>query len=85
LSRHTKLFRRILSGKEANIRFTALRAMLLYLGFEERTHGSHHVFIHRGVKDLINLQDVRGDAKPYQVRQVRRILLAYGFHLKLEG
>ena len=53
--------------------------MLLNLGFEERTRGSHHIFRKEGVDKRINLQ--RGDsmAKAYQVRQIRSIILKYGF------
>jgi hypothetical protein len=46
-------------------------------GFEERTSSSHHLFVKPGVKELINLQRESGKAKPYQVRQVRKILLRY--------
>lgn len=48
------------------------------LGFEERTSSSHHLFVKHGVEDLINLQRESGKAKPYQVQQVRKILLRYG-------
>ncbi len=48
------------------------------LGFEERTRGSHHVFVKLGVEDLINLQREGSMAKPYQVRQLRRVLTRYG-------
>jgi len=52
--------------------------LLRNLGFEERTSGSHHLFIKPGVEELINLQREGSKAKPYQVRQVRKILLQYG-------
>jgi len=38
----------------------------------------HHVFNRRGLTSPINLQDIAGNAKEYQVRQVRRILLEQG-------
>jgi hypothetical protein len=47
------------------------------LSFEERTRGSHHVFIRPGVEELINLQRDGNMAKPYQVRQVRTVLTRY--------
>jgi hypothetical protein len=35
-----------------------------------RRRGSHRIFRRPGTPRLLNLQDVRGMAKPYQVRQV---------------
>ncbi|HSR53463.1 MAG TPA: type II toxin-antitoxin system HicA family toxin [Acidobacteriota bacterium] len=79
MSKEGKLLWRILRGRsDANIRFGDLCNLLRSLGFEERTSGSHHVFIRPGVEELINLQRQGNKAKPYQVRQVRKILLRYG-------
>ena len=78
MNRQEDLRQRILGGRsDANIRFNELRAFLLRLGFTERTRGSHHIFRKEGVRELINLQRDGSHAKPYQVRQVRRILLLY--------
>ena len=78
MSRHERHMRTILSGRsDANIRFDALRALLRYLGFEERVRGSHHLFDKEGIEEIVNLQSRRGHAKPYQVRQVRRLILKY--------
>lgn len=69
----------VLSGRsDANIRFRDLCHLLRRLGFQERTRGSHHAFVRPGVEDLINLQREGSMAKPYQVRQVRRVLTRYG-------
>ena len=46
-------------------------------GFEERTRGSHHVFRKEGIEEKINLQRDDDKAKPYQVRQVRALILKY--------
>ncbi len=48
-----------------------------YLGFEERVRGSHHLFDKEGIVELVNLQSRGGHAKPYQVRQVRQLILKY--------
>ena len=56
---------------------------LLALGFSERIRGSHHVFGRPGVPDVLNLQRDGRDAKAYQVRQVRRVVISY--NLKLRG
>ena len=73
-----KLLAQVISGRsDANIDFDSLRNLLLQLGFVERV-GSHHVFIRSGVEDLINLQREGRMAKPYQVRQLRSVILTYG-------
>ena len=74
-----RLLRRLLGGRsDANIRFGDLCNLLKSLGFEERTRGSHFVYVKEGVEDMINLQRDGSKAKPYQVRQVRRVLVRYG-------
>lgn len=79
MSRAAKLLRRIVDGRSStNVRFTELCALLRRFGFEETTHGSHHVFRRSDVAERLNLQAEGADAKPYPVRQVRRILLTYG-------
>jgi hypothetical protein len=78
VSKWTKLIRKILDGRsDSNVAFSDLRGLLLYLGFEERTRGSHHVFRRAGIDEKLNLQRDDGKAKPYQVRQVRQVILKY--------
>lgn len=69
---------KILRGaSDANIGFDDIRSMLLYLGFEERIHGSHHLYRRKGIEEKINLQRAGDKAKPYQVNQVREVILKY--------
>jgi len=73
-----ELIFRILEGRsDANIRFADLRTLLRNLGFVERVRVSHHMYRREGVNELVTLQRDNGMAKPYQVRQVRRLLLKY--------
>ena len=75
-----KIVEPILSGNsDANIGFDDLCHLLIRLGFEMRVRGSHHVFRKAGVEERINLQREGSNAKPYQVRQVRTMLLKYRF------
>ena len=68
----------ILRGKsDANILFQDLCHLLHSLGFEMRVKGSHHIFRKAGVEEKINLQKDGNKAKPYQVRQVRNVILKY--------
>ena len=69
---------RILEGRSgANIRFAELLTLLRNMGFTERIRGSHHVFRREGIAERVTLQRDNGMAKPYQVRQIRRLLLKY--------
>ena len=78
MSRHERLLQTIISGRsDTNIGFDDLRTLLLRLGFSERIRGSHHLFDKQGVVEIINLQKHRGHVKPYQVRQVRHLILEY--------
>ena len=77
-NRDDNLRQRILSGRsDANIRFNDLCMFLLRLGFVERVRGSHHIFRKEGVRERINLQRDGSQAKPYQVRQVRQVVLRH--------
>lgn len=64
-------------ASDANIHFDDLRHLLQALGFEERTRGSHHIFRRAGIVELINLQKDGSMAKPYQVKQVRTVIIAH--------
>lgn len=69
---------RVLRGSsDGNIRFSDLRSLLLRLGFAERVKGSHHIFNRDDVAEILNLQPLGSLAKPYQVKQVRRVLVQY--------
>ncbi len=78
MGKYGKLTDRILQGaSDANIGFDDIRTFLHHLGFEERIRGSHHIFRKQGIEEKINLQRDGAKAKPYQVRQVRTIILKY--------
>jgi len=46
-------------------------------GFGERVSGSHHIFFKQGVEEILDLRPKGGKAKPYQVKQVRHVVLKY--------
>jgi predicted RNA binding protein YcfA (HicA-like mRNA interferase family) len=73
-----KILARVLRGtSDANIPFAGLRRILSKLGFGERIRGSHHIFWRDGVEEILNLQPKGSKAKPYQVKQVRHVILKY--------
>ncbi len=78
MSKYKKLIFQILRGtSDANIAFSDLVNLLEYLGFEMRVKGGHHIFRKEGIEEKLNLQKEGNKAKPYQVKQVRNILLKY--------
>ena len=77
-----KLLKKIMRGSK-NIRFADMVNLVRGFGFElSRTEGSHHIFFRTDIPELVNLQDVKGQAKPYQMRQFLRLVEKH--NLKLE-
>lgn len=82
MSKHEKLLLKILRGtSDKNIDFDELRNLMKRLGFEERINGSHHILSKEKVEEILNLQPKSGMAKPYQVKQVRNIIVKYQLNL----
>ena len=85
MSKFDKIEIQILSGRaDANINFASLRALLHKYGFDERIKSSHHIFTRNGIEEILNLQPKGSKSKPYQVRQVREIILKYKFGVEDE-
>jgi hypothetical protein len=80
MAKHLTLLEQILrGGADANISFSEMLALLKRLGFQERIKGSHHIFSREGVDEILNLQADGNKCKPYQVKQVRKVMINYGF------
>lgn len=78
MSQYKKVLLAIISGsQDANIQFSDLQAVLEHLGFQCRIRGDHFIYTKDGAEEIINLQPKGGKAKPYQVKQVRQIILKY--------
>jgi predicted RNA binding protein YcfA (HicA-like mRNA interferase family) len=78
MGKYDKILSKILSGlSDKDIPFLDLCNVLKYLGFKERIKGSHHIFYKDGIKEIINLQPKNSNAKAYQVKQVRNIIVQY--------
>jgi len=76
--RRDKLLDQILRGtSDANIPFGGLCRLLKAFGFEERIQGDHHIFTKENIEEILNLQPRGSKAKPYQVKQVRNVILKY--------
>ena len=78
MAKYEDLALRILrGGSDANIRFDDLRYLLRHLGFAERIRGDHYIFTKDGIAEILNLQPRGRQAKPYQVKQVRGVMVKY--------
>lgn len=78
MSKYEKLLDQVLRGtSDANIPFDGLCNLLQHFGFEMRIRGSHHIFTNDNIVEILNLQPKGSKAKPYQVKQVRSIILKY--------
>ena len=78
MSKFEKILSLVLRGaSDSNISFKDLRYLLTHLGFKERIRGSHHIFTKEGLEEILNLQPKGNKSKPYQLKQVRNIMLKY--------
>ncbi len=78
MGKYEKLIFQILRGtSDANIPFSDLINLMQRFGFEMRIKGSHHIFRRKGIEEKPNLQKDGNKAKPYQVKQIRNIIIKY--------
>ncbi|HDR74086.1 MAG TPA: type II toxin-antitoxin system HicA family toxin [Methanoculleus sp.] len=67
-----------LKADPKHVRFDHLCRAAEAFGFRFRGgKGSHQVFVREGIPDLLNFQNVKGWAKPYQVKQLLKVIEKY--------
>jgi len=77
-----KLLKKLLSGSK-NIHFTEVIACAESFGFQlKHISGSHHIYTHPGIPELLNLQNVKGKAKPYQIKQLLQLIEQYNLTME---
>lgn len=77
-----RLLKRLLLGSK-NVAFNDFVALVEAFGFRlSRINGSHHIFVHSDIPELLNLQDVRGQAKPYQIGQFLKLIEKYDLEME---
>lgn len=80
-----KLLARLIRKDFQNVAFSDLRRLVEAFGFSlTRINGSHHIFTHPSVDELVNLQEVKGQGKPYQIRQFLRLVERYNLTLEAD-
>jgi predicted RNA binding protein YcfA (HicA-like mRNA interferase family) len=67
----------------ANVRFSEMQGLVEAFGFRLlRVSGSHHIYGRAATPEQINLQNVNGKAKPYQIRQLLRLVERYNLQIE---
>jgi len=78
-----KLLKRLSEAQLKNVAFGDMINMVEGFGFRlVRVSGSHHIFTNPSIPELVNLQEVKGEAKPYQIRQFLRLVERYNLRLE---
>jgi predicted RNA binding protein YcfA (HicA-like mRNA interferase family) len=85
VSKKRKLLEKVLAGSK-NIQFSELVTLVEAFGFTlSRINGSHHIFTHPEISEIVNLQNKKGKAVPYQVRQFLSLIEQYALTLEDES
>ncbi len=78
MTRLEKVLLKILTGRhDRNLDFDDLRGLLQRIGFNERIKGDHYIFTMGIIDEIVNIQPDGKLAKPYQVKQVRNLIIRY--------
>ena len=78
-----QLLGRLARGAVKNVQFSAMIDLVEGFGFRlNRVQGSHHIFVHPDVPELLNLQPDGGQAKASQIRQFLRLIEEHELRLE---
>jgi len=76
-----RLLRKIINNPN-NVKFGDFISVVESFGFVLlRTKGSHFVFFNDEIKEMINIQNFKGEAKPYQIKQFLYLVEKYNLDL----
>ncbi len=68
---------------QKNVKFADAVACAKAFGFRfDRVSGSHHIFVHDNIRELVNLQNVKGKSKPYQIKQLLQLVEKYNLQIE---
>ena len=80
-----RLLKKLSRGQYQNVAFKDMVNLVEGFGFKlDRVSGSHHIFYHPDIPELVNLQEVHGQAKPYQIKQVIKLVERHSLTLEEE-
>lgn len=75
----------MIGNSDTNIPFMNLVGLLKQMKFDLRIKGSHYIFSKDGIEEIVNIQEVNGKAKAYQVKQIREIITKYNLNKDFYG
>jgi predicted RNA binding protein YcfA (HicA-like mRNA interferase family) len=82
VAKKRKILDKVLAGSK-NIKFSEMVTLIEAFGFSlERISGSHHIFTHPHVTEIVNIQNNKGEVTPYQVRQFLSIIEEYNLSME---
>ncbi len=67
----------IFSNNDKNIKFIEIQKLLDDLGFNCRIKGDHFIYYKDNISEIVNIQPLNKMAKPYQIKQIKKIILKY--------
>ena len=77
-----KMLKKLLENSK-NVGFNDMVMLIGCYGFYlARVSGSHHIFINPDIRELVNIQNVSGQVKPYQIKQFLRLVEKYNIQVK---
>ncbi len=85
MSKKQKLLQQILNNSK-NVSFNDMLKLIEAFGFKlSRVNGSHHIFSRADIHELVNIQNVKGKAKPYQIQQFLTLVEKHNLSLEDES
>ena len=73
----------IVINNRNNVKFNDFVLLLSYFGFKlRRTNGSHHIYKNYTIGKSINIQNIKGEAKSYQIKQFLEIIEEYELEME---
>jgi len=71
-----------LVNNPVNVKFQDFILIVDAFGFVlVRTNGSHNIFLNKEINEIINIQNYKGEAKPYQIKQFLSLVEKYNLKM----
>ena len=71
-----------LINNPVNVKFQDFVLIVYAFGFVlVRTKGSHNIFLNKEINEIINIQNYKGEAKPYQIKQFLSLVEKYNLKM----
>jgi len=65
-----------------NLRFSDFCKVIRWFGFQKKGRkGSHQTYFLSGIREILDIQPLKGEAKPYQIKQLIKLVKEH----KLQG